>query len=198
MFTFLSDWPTPTPPYLLWLGAGLSLLFLARLLLWLFCRPTVVKTSVKLPGLGYQLIYTDTRGDQYQDVDTGLLTSEHHGLRGKPDAIYATNNGRKLVVAELKSGTIGDNPEPHPGDFMQLCAYFLIIEEAYGIKPKHGLLIYNDYMFKVKNIRRLRQQVLSVVADMRKMAKTGSEEPKAEFAACRYCLCRGTVCEFIE
>jgi len=81
---------------------------------------------------------------------------------------------------------------------MQLAAYFLIIEEAIGARPKAGYLRYKNAMFKVKNTARLRRKLLDVVADMREMLATGKGRASPSFAQCRYCVARGTVCEFID
>ena len=53
-------------------------------------------------------------------------------------------------------------------------------------------------MFKVRNTRRIRKEVIKTVNSMRNMMKTGKGEANASFVNCRYCLCRGTVCKYCK
>lgn len=156
----------------------------------------VKKMPVKMPGFTYTLIYSDAR-DLKKDVDSGILVSKEYGLRGKPDYIYRKKRGGRLVPVELKSGKINLS-EPHKGDLMQLCAYFLIISEAYGSVPKYGFLVYKDYMFKVKNTKALKRELESIINDMRSILISGEikESPNASYILCRHCICNGTVCEY--
>ncbi|MCL2376209.1 MAG: Dna2/Cas4 domain-containing protein [Defluviitaleaceae bacterium] len=133
----------------------------------------------------------------YQDGKGGkLLRSEKHNLRGKPDFVFKNIITGRLVPMELKSGEVED--EPRHGDIMQLAAYFLIIEEAMGKRPKKGYLRYKNAMFKIKNTARLHKALLAVVGDMRKMLITGAGEANPSFVHCRYCVANGTVCEFVD
>ena len=104
----------------------------------------------------------------------------------------------RIVPVELKSGCIGEAEEPHHGDFLQLAAYFLILEDVYGKRPAYGRLVYRDYMFEIKNTARVRREVLKTVQEMRQMLRDGIAEPKPSFAHCRPCVCNGTVCQFSE
>jgi CRISPR-associated exonuclease Cas4 len=134
-------------------------------------------------------IYADGKGGK-------MLCCEKHNLRGKPDFVFKKIITGRLVPMELKSGEV--DGAPHYGDIMQLAAYFLIIEDAMGAKPKKGYLRYKNAMFKVKNTARLRKALLNVVADMREMLVTGEGEANPSFVNCRYCIARGTVCEFAD
>ncbi|MDR2183544.1 MAG: Dna2/Cas4 domain-containing protein [Clostridiales bacterium] len=134
-------------------------------------------------------IYADGQGGR-------LLHSEKHNLRGKPDFIFKNIITGRLVPMELKSGEVESTP--HHGDIMQLAAYFLIVEDTMGARPKVGYLRYKNAMFKVKNTSRLRRALLDIVADMRRMLITGEGEANPSFARCRYCAARGTVCEFTD
>jgi CRISPR-associated exonuclease Cas4 len=98
---------------------------------------------------------------------------------------------------ELKSGSISDDEiMPHQGDLIQLAAYFLIIEDVYGIRPKEGRLVYKNKMFIIKNTKKIRRLVEDTIDEMRQMLETGQAECEPSFVKCRYCLCRGTVCEY--
>ena len=83
-------------------------------------------------------------------------------------------------------------------DLLQLVAYFLILEDVYGKKPAFGRLVYQDYMFEIKNTAKIRREVLTIVKEMRAMLQSGVAEPKPSFAHCRPCVCNGTVCQFSE
>ncbi len=160
----------------------------------------IIKKPPRLITNGYKLFYTDQSPKKKEKgvIYSKLLVSKKYGLKGKPDFILKHRVNNMLMPIELKSGKIGDNASPRYGDLMQLCAYFLIVEDIFKVKPAYGKLIYSDHMFVVKNTRRLRKQLLSIMSDMRLMLKTGEQQPKANYATCRYCLSRNTVCEFCE
>ena len=100
------------------------------------------------------------------------------------------------MPVELKSGRIGDAPEPHRGDYLQLAAYFLLLEDVYGKRPRFGRLVYADYMFEIRNTAGVRREVLRTMAEMRQMLETGEGRAECSFIHCRHCVCNGTVCEF--
>ncbi len=155
----------------------------------------IKKTKPILHPFGYKIIYTDQKiGRENNVVKSRLLKSEKFGLQGKPDFIYKNIFG-KIIPVELKSGKIKDGNLPHIGDMMQLATYFIIIEEVYGKKPRFGNLIYKDYMFKIKNTKGIRKEVIKTVDRMNDMLNSGKGEASCEFVKCRYCLCKG-VCEF--
>ena len=151
----------------------------------------IKKKGPKLPGFSYTLIYSDEKTGQ--DVDTGILKSDEYKIQGKPDYIYKKFNN--LIPVELKSGSIKDRNKPYDGDLMQLVCYFIIIEEEYGIKPKIGRIIYKDYMFIIRNTRSLQNELINTIYAMEQMLVEGYGEVSPEYVKCRYCICRGTVCE---
>lgn len=156
------------------------------------------KSSLSMPG--YVLVYTDQSADKKEkNVEySKILYSEKYDIQGKPDYIFKKAIGRSFVPLEVKSGTIGSDERPHKGDLLQLASYFIIIEDVYGVKPRYGKLVYRDYMFKVRNTRRIRKEVIKTVNSMRNMMKTRKGEANASFVNCRYCLCRGTVCKYCK
>ncbi|WP_352399410.1 hypothetical protein [Anaerotignum sp.] len=144
---------------------------------------------------GYHLIYADQKQGRKNEKDFGkLLYSAEFELQGKPDYIYKKRIGKGVVPVELKSGLIGEDPVPHKGDLLQLGAYFLILEDVYKVRPKFGRLIYQDYMFIVKNSKALRKEVQKTTKEMREMLIYGVGKAKPSFPTCRYCVCNGTVC----
>lgn len=158
------------------------------------------KLKPKLPGNGYKLFYTDEKVAEHKHdvIYSKLLHSKKYDISGKPDYIFIKKNNNMLLPVELKSGTIGNLLEPRQGDLMQLCAYFLIIEDVYGTRPSKGRIIYKDTMFIVKNTKKLRRRIKSVLEDMREMLVTGEQEANSSFVTCKHCVCRDTVCEYCE
>lgn len=136
---------------------------------------------------GYKIFYPDKKAK--------LLRSVKHGLTGKPD--YILRNGNLMIPLELKSGNLNGAGVPREGDLMQLIAYFVIIKEEFGIKPRQGRLIYRDTMFIVKNKWRFRRRLFKTLHEMRNMLENGviARKPKPGFMKCKYCICRETVCE---
>lgn len=145
---------------------------------------------------GYTLIYADQKGGAGQEDFGKLLYSARFGLQGKPDYVFRSRLGGRIVPMELKSGRIGDAPEPHRGDYLQLAAYFLLLEDVYGKRPRFGRLVYADYMFEIRNTAGVRREVLRTMAEMRQMLETGEGRAECSFVHCRHCVCNGTVCEF--
>ena len=161
---------------------------------------TVKKKKVNFNMYGWDMIYTDKPAeDKRENVDYSLvLYSAKYDIQGKPDYNFKKPCGGAIMPVEIKSGKIGDSPMPHYGDYLQLCAYFLIIEDVYGIRPKYGKLIYKDYMFTVRNGYTTKRDISRILGRMRNMLETGTEKPSPSFANCRYCMCNGTVCEFCK
>jgi len=158
------------------------------------------KVKPKLPGIAYRLFYTDEKGETREEgvIYSKLLHSKKYDISGKPDYIYINRNSGMLLPIELKSGSIGDRLEPRPGDLMQLAMYFLIIEEAFDVRPIKGRVIYKDAMFIVRNTKKLRKKVIGTLRDMREMLKTGEQEANVSFPICKNCVCKDTVCEYCD
>ena len=148
--------------------------------------------------LGFQLIYADQKSGKKESDFGKLLYSAEFELQGKPDYIFRQRITGQLVPMELKSGFIRDKTVPHHGDLLQLGAYFLIIEDVYGRRPKYGTLVYQDYMFVVKNTRSLRQEIQKTTKQMREMLRYGNAKANNSFANCRFCICNGTVCKYSD
>jgi CRISPR-associated exonuclease Cas4 len=158
----------------------------------------VKEVKPRLNIAGYSLLYADKKAGFGEKgvIYSRLLRSEKHGLTGKPDYIF--KRGRRMIPVELKSGALSGAGVPYEGDVMQLAAYFIIIKEEFGKKPRQGRLIYSDTMFIIKNRRRLRRRLINTLREMREMLAGGASAryPEPGFAKCRYCVCRETVCEF--
>ncbi len=163
-----------------------------------FFADSIIKTSPNMNIFGYKIFYADQKIKKNSNniIQSKILTSKRYGLKGKPDFILKSKFGSSLIPIELKSGTIKENLVPRQGDLMQLAAYFIIIEDYFGIVPKSGRLIYKDYMFIIKNTKKLRNILLETVDDMRDMLDGCKQYVEPSFVMCKHCVCRGTVCEY--
>lgn len=177
----------------------MMVILLSVLIFFRLRRGNIQKFPLRFRMGGYVLIYADQKQDGNGKEQFGkVLFSEKYGLRGKPDYVFRRRLGRSIVPVEVKSGKIGDDTFPHQGDLLQLCAYFLLLEDVYDVRPKFGWLEYQDYMFFVRNTARARKEVLRTMRRMREMLQNGNGEAKADFATCRYCVCNGTVCPYAK
>jgi len=162
-------------------------------------KPNIQKLTARDDVRGYALIYADQKQGKKHEEDFGkLLYSAKYELQGKPDYIFQSPFLKKIVPVELKSGEIDEEEMPHHGDLLQLGAYFLILEDVYGQKPPFGRIVYQDYMFEIKNTAKIRNEVPSTMKEMREMLQYGVGKANPSFANCRPCVCNGTVCEFSE
>ena len=176
---------------------GLFLLLLFSLLRKKVVRRQMRKLPAREDVAGYALLYADQKREGRGTEDFGrLLYSERYDLQGKPDYVFRSRILGRIVPVELKSGSIGEAEEPHYGDYLQLAAYFLILEDVYGKRPAFGRLVYRDYMFEIQNTRRVRKDVFRTMKEMQEMLRCGVGKPNNSFAHCRPCICNGTVCQF--
>ncbi|MBM6828849.1 Dna2/Cas4 domain-containing protein [Anaerotignum lactatifermentans] len=160
-------------------------------------RPALMKMPLADRTRGLVLIYADQKQEGRADFGK-LLYSGKYDLRGKPDYVFRRRFGRAIIPVEIKSGRIGQEEVPHRGDLLQLYAYFLLLEDVFGRRPKYGWLEYQDSIFFVRNTSSARREALGTMKEMRQMLATGKGTPRAEFAVCRYCVCNGTVCPYAK
>lgn len=142
-----------------WLfGVGLLLLVVGWLMLR---RSTTLRRQTGLPE--GRLIYADTSGQNWQATPQPLFSATYQ-LVGKPDYLVQTPTG--MIPVEVKSSAA---PRvPYLGHILQLAAYCLLVEEATGQTPPHGLLKYADALFEVDFNRELRAELLQVMAQVRR------------------------------
>lgn len=189
---------TNIQPKLFWLVCvGIVVLCLGYVL---FVRKRQLQKFPRKDGMwGFTLIYADQKhGGKKQENFGKLLYSQTYDLQGKPDYVFRRMGGKTIVPVELKSGAIGMDKLPHKGDYMQLAAYFLLLEDVYGVRPKYGWLKYRDYMFFVRNTRKVRKEVKQTMAQMRQMLYDGKGVAQASYAKCRPCVCSTTVCPYSQ
>lgn len=178
---------------------ALLLSCVALLLLYFrFFRWRIKKKKIQQGIPGYVLFYADQKGGTKGSDFGKLLYASRYDLQGKPDYIFKRRWGRHMVPVEIKSGTIGADSKPHPGDRLQLATYFLIIEDVYGVRPRYGRLLYRDAMFVIRNTGDIRREVRRTVARMRKMLRDGQGVANNSYVTCRHCLCKDTVCKFSQ
>jgi CRISPR-associated exonuclease Cas4 len=125
-------------PNIGWLGLAFILALLA-MVAWLGSR-----TRRHRSGLPQgELIYHDMSQDASEHE---TIFSPNLGLTGRPDYLVRDKDG-SIVPVEVKSGYAP--AEPYDGHVLQLAAYCLLVEEAYGVRPSHGILQYQDQSFIV-------------------------------------------------
>lgn len=116
-------------------------------------------------------------------LDDVTLFSERYGLVGRPDRIV--RDGELLIPEEWKSSKRVS--ERHR---LQLGAYFILIEEEYGVRPPHGMVVLGDgSRVEVKNTERLRSTVLEVAEKIRAARRVIRDEipVRQPPAKCRSC-----------
>lgn len=157
---------------LILLGAGLLLLIRSRRL-------------HKQAGLPQgRVIYADTGA--WNRCEKPLF-SRRYLLTGKPD--YLVDDGGAKIPVEVKS-TLSP-PTPYHSHILQLAAYCLLAEEAYGQPPPYGIIKYRDQTRAIEYTAQLRAELLSVLADMRQDLAADDVGPSHENPnRCRSCSYR--------
>ena len=115
--------------------------------------------------------------------DNVTLRSEKLGLMGRPDRIV--RRGRKIIVEDMKSAT-----RLYDSHRAQMGVYLLLVEEHYGQRPSHAVIVFKDgRRHKIKNTRALRSMVLKAVKRIKKARADLDRELRARPAPgkCRSC-----------
>jgi CRISPR-associated exonuclease Cas4 len=105
------------------------------------------------------------------------------GLSGKPD--YLVRNGDSNIPVELKAGRAP--LQPYPGHILQLAAYCHLAGEIYGQRPKYGIIKYADKSFAIDFDSRLENQLLDVLAEMRRCEHHTPDRSHESPRRCRAC-----------
>ena len=111
--------------------------------------------------VGARIVYSDSGA--WEKVERPLF-SRQYGLTGKPD--YIIEQDGAIIPIEVKPNRTA--PKPRDSDVMQLAAYALLIEEAYGAVPPHGLLKYRDAVFEIDFTEQLKEELIALMAAMRR------------------------------
>ena len=116
-------------------------------------------------------------------LDSVTLFSKRYLLAGRPDRIVRARG--RLIPEEWKS-----SKTLQAWHIIQLGTYFLLIEEAYGVKPQHGIIVLGDKSrHKIANTGKLWSQVLKVAEMIRAARKRVNQETSVSPQAwqCRVC-----------
>jgi len=105
----------------------------------------------------------------YSDMGTWMrqrkpLYDAHLRLTGRPDYLIEQDDGA-IIPVEVKSSTAP--PEPYYGHVMQLAAYCVLVQSAYGLRPSRGIIQYRDRAFSVPFTPRVENDVLEILHEMR-------------------------------
>lgn len=125
------------------------------------------------------LVYSDATGAGK------VLVNKKWGIRGKPDEIWKMKDGTYFVV-EYKSGML-KRTHPYDGDRLQLAAYFLLVEETYQAKKIRGEIRYQNRVCKVEWTPQLKEQLLTVIQQMREVEQTNETRVNIYLPKCRQC-----------
>ena len=129
-----------------------------------------------------RVVYADT-GD-WRSPDKPFFSAKY-GLTGKPDYVVETRAG--LIPIEVKSRTAPS--EPYDSHVLQLAAYCLLVEDAEGQAPRHGLIRYADAVFEVDYTPALRRELIGLLDEMRRSRRgdvpRSHDEPR-RCAGCGY------------
>lgn len=166
-----------------------SLLAFAVLLLvvamWLALRADQDRRRGGLPR--GRLTYADTA--TWSAVARPLF-SPRYRLTGKPDYLVETAEG--LVPVEVKNSRAPASGMAYDSHIMQLAAYCLLVEEAYGQPPPHGLLHYRDATIHVDYTPQLRHELVDLLAAMRRdrsikrVRRSHDDEARCRFCGVRH------------
>jgi CRISPR-associated exonuclease Cas4 len=163
--------------------AAAALLAAALALLWLSGS---LRRRAGMPA--GRLVYSDTR--KWQSVPEPLYAASAN-LTGRPD--YLVQRWSHIIPVEVKSTAPPD--EPYRSHILQLAAYCLLVDEAYGRRPPYGLLHYAgaggpEQTFAIRYTRALEDELLSTMEWMRedwqeKRADRDHDDP-ARCGSCSY------------
>jgi len=115
-----------------------------------------------------EVFYEDASGQAQEQLYSKRLL-----MAGKPDYLMKDRNGA-LIPVEVKSGNAPRTGRPHESHLMQLAAYFLLIEDVLQSPTPYGLIRYRNRTVRVANTDELRERLMNVVAQMRKLMARGA------------------------
>jgi CRISPR-associated exonuclease Cas4 len=127
-----------------------------------------------------RVVYADT-GD-WRSPDEPFFSAQY-GLTGKPDYLVETRAG--VIPIEVKSRAAPS--QPFPSHRLQLAAYCLLVEDAKGQAPSHGLIRYADAVFEVDYTPALRRELLGLLDAMRRSHRGDVSRSHNEARRCAGC-----------
>lgn len=107
-----------------------------------------------------RVIYSDTRtwGALEKPLYDPLLN-----LTGKPD--YLVEEGEHLIPVEVKSAR--PPGAPYDAHILQLAAYCLLVETAFGRRPPYGILHYPNRTYAIDYTPDLENTLLALLDELR-------------------------------
>lgn len=128
--------------------------------LWLSLRSRRGQQQSGLPQ--GRLVYADT--GRWSAVAQPYF-SARYGLTGKPDYLVEGDDG--LVPVEVKHTAAPAGGRAYLSHVMQLAAYCLLVEDAHGQAPPHGLIHYTDATVQIAYTPQLRADLLDLLDELR-------------------------------
>jgi CRISPR-associated exonuclease Cas4 len=156
-----------------WIGLFLFLAGLAAL--W-FSRRGYDRTGLP-PG---KVVFIDT--DRLGQPKSALYDPATN-LTGRPD--YLIREQGQIVPVEVKSGR---SPfRPYDSHRFQVAAYCLLVEAVHGQSPSRGIIKYSDRGFEIPFTQALKNELLDVLAEMRRFEYSQPDRSHEDKRRCRAC-----------
>ena len=131
--------------------------------------------------------YRDLTLGRLVAVDAGapaMLRSDRYRVRGRPDALRETAEGR-LVPVEVKSRAAPPGG-PARSHLVQVWTYCLLVEESTGRSPAFGVLRYADREFRVRWDAIARRELLAIRAELARPYDGRATPSPGRCARCRW------------
>ena len=111
------------------------------------------------------------------------LRSDRLGLVGRPD--HLLRSGRHLIPIEQKPRA----QRVHHSHLMQVAAQCLLVQEVYGVRPPHGVLVLaGGVRHEVPFTQDLERRLLETMSEMRELLAANTEPgPRWVASRCRRC-----------
>lgn len=167
--------------------AACALLVVGMVLLWL------AQWTRKRAGLPRgRVVYVDNTELRRLEM---ALYDPLTDMTGRPD--YLLQKDGELLPVEIKA-SLAPN-WPYHSHVMQLAAYCHLVEAVYGKPPSRGILRYKDRSFSVDYSPELEDQLMELVAEMRRAEKLGTADRMHTYSArCGACGHRGRCDQRLE
>jgi CRISPR-associated exonuclease Cas4 len=132
-----------------------------------------------------RIVYIDSAALLRQDRP---LYDRDLDLLGRPD--YLIETARGPVPVEFKSGV--SPAAPYESHILQLAAYCRLVQASHGRRPPHGILRYSDRSFAIDYTPGLENELLDLLAEMRRGGGTEPDRSHEAPERCRGCGYRET------
>jgi len=104
-------------------------------------------------------------------------------LAGRPD--YLVERSGRLVPVEVKSARAPLGP--YPSHVLQLAAYCALVHATYGKRPEYGIVKYADRTFSIDYSLSLENELLDLLAEMRRAERQKPDRSHESVNRCRAC-----------